>query len=472
MVAPWDNRAPLYYREGNLMRSLTKSILAGVIAVCMLLPLGACSKGNDQSDIARAVCESFCTDVKNGDADKLMTYLSSVDFSAAELKEIIEPSGLNSEQAAFSQAVRSSLNYKVQDPVYDPKAKTATVYLSWERADYNCEAALKADTVADFKTAITTAPASIITVCVTVDLKGDTPVIVNPRDVIDAVYSYNTEDHGIMPGVLSDFYQNGELIKASKETYTNVKELGIKVNFKKELSSFRFVPGFTYTVARGSDVLYTSDIIRITKDNYIFTYSAANAGPGGLNEDGFLPAGKYDFMVFDEHSNQITGFECEVLNEPVAKDVIEFEDYDKEHYVSESVYEFKDNDLKAEAFVSSSGWWDYDGTSIGKSAFGSNTKVIGFSLAVGRDNESELFYEYYYSEESDFGDFSEMKPVFQSSCKPTVYKDQACYDLDYSGAVKPGYYALVVYDYSARKHIVLTAACVVVEETSDEMFAQ
>ena len=453
------------------MRNIKKSILSGLLAACILFSLCGCNKNNTtQSDIARAFCETFCEDVKNGDPDKLMTYLNSAEITSAELKEIVCPSGLNSEQEAFSSAVKGSLNYKVQDPVYDYKAKTATVYLSWEQADYNSEAALAAGSVLDFKAAITQAPSNIITVPVTVDLKGDTPKIINPKDVIDAVYAYNSEDHGIMPGLLSDFYKKGELLPSSKGDYTNVNEAGIKIEFKKELSDYRFVPGIIYVVSRGKDVLYTSDIIRPENDNSIkLSYTAEMAGPKGINEDGYLTAGKYSFMVFDEYSNEITGFECDVKTVPVEKDEIVFEEYKKDHFIENQVYEFKDDALKGEAFASKSGWWDYDGTSVGKSAFGSDTKVLGFSLSVSKDNDSELFYEYYYSEESDFGDVSELKPVFQGSCKPTLYKDQACYDLDFSGAVKPGYYGLVVYDSASRKHVVFIASCMVLEETSSEL---
>lgn len=449
------------------MRRLSTAIVSALMAAVMILSLCGCH--SDKSDIARAFCESFCEDVKNGDADKLITYFNSTEITAQELKDIIDPQGLNSEQSAFVNAVKGSVNYKVQDPVYDYKAKTATVYLSWEEADYTCDAALTADTVQGLKSAIATAPVNIITVCVTVDLRGDTPKILNPKDVIDAVYAYNSVDFGIMPGLLSDFYKDGQLIPAPKGSYTNIKDIGIKINFKKELSGYKFVPGMIYTVARGNEVLFTSDIIPVNKDSFTLDYTAEMAGAKGLNEDGYLPAGKYTFMVFDEHSKEITGFECDVLNAVVEKDTVEFGDFDKDHYVSELVFEFKDNDLKGEAFASKSGWWDYDGTSVGKSAFGSNTKVLGFSLAVSRDNTSELYYDYYYSEESDFGDISGLKPLFQGSCKPTDYKEQSCYDLDYTGVIKPGYYALVVYDSAARKHVVLTAACIVVEETSKDL---
>ena len=275
------------------MRKITISILSGLLVASMLLQLCGCnSNNNTQNEIARAYCETFCEDVKNGDADKLMTYLNSSEITAAELKEKITPSGLNSEQEAFLNAIKESTAYKVQDPVYDYKAKTATVYLSWEQADYNCEAATSALTALDFKTAITRAPANIITVPVTVDLKGDTPKLINPRDVIDAVYAYNSADNGIMPGVLSDFYKNGGLLPAPKGTYSNVKEVGFKIDFKKELANYRFVPGIICVVSRDKEVLYTSDIINLTGDTYKMTYTAEMAGPKGVNEDGYLTAGK------------------------------------------------------------------------------------------------------------------------------------------------------------------------------------
>ena len=443
---------------------------AGLLVACILFQFCGCSSDNNtQSEIARAYCESFCEDVKSGYAGKIMNYMNSSEITEAELKEMISPSGLNKEQEAFSNAIKDSINYKVQDPVYDYKAKTATVYLSWEQADYNCEEAVSAVTVLDFKAAIARAPSNIITVPVTVDLNGDTPRIVNPRDVVDAVYAYNSAENGIMPGLLSDYYQKGELLPAPKGEYSNVKEVGIKIDFKKELSSYRFVPGIICVVSKGKDVLYTSDIISLTGDTYKLSYTAEMAGPKGVNEDGYLSAGKYSFMVFDAYSNEITGFECDVKTVAIEKDIVEFEDFKKDHYISESVYEFKDDDLKGEAFANKSGWWDYDNTSVGKSAFGSETKIIGFSLAVSQDNESELYYDYYYSEESDFGDLSELKPVYQGSCKPTLYKDQACYDLDYSGSIKPGFYGLVVYDNASRKHVVFTAACIVLEETSKDL---
>ena len=173
-------------------------------------------------------------------------------------------------------------------------------------------------------------------------------------------------------------------------------------------------------------------------------------------------------MVIDEHYNEITSFDCEVKTEEIEKEDIVFKDLKNDYYLANLVYEFKDSDLMANSYVFMSGWWDYDGTSVGKSAFASNTKTLGFSLAVSRDNDDELYYEYYFSEKSSFKDINEAEPVFESSCKPSLYDDQACYDLDFTPEeLKPGYYGLVVYGDAAKKHIVFQAACLVVKETSD-----
>ena len=462
-------KAPLNCEKGELM-SKKAGYISWILVICMVLSLCGCSLFNKQSDAALSLCTSFCEDVKNGDADKLIAYFDGTGITADELREIITPSGLNVEKAFFSSCIKDSLKYNIQDPVYDYKSKTATVYLSWQQADYNCESALAATTLSGFKSAMISAPGTIITVRVTVDLSGESPRIANPKDVIDAVYAYNSVDYGIMPGLLSDYYSGGDLVLAPKGFYTNTKEIGFRINFKNELFNYRFVPGIIFTVARGDEVICVSDVITLNDNTIRLNYTSEMAGAEGLNEDGFLIEGDYTFMIFDEHSNDIATFKCEVKNEALEKENIEFEEYSNDYYLSDLVYEFTDSDMLSNAFVFKSGWWDYDGTSVGKSAFGSDTTIIGFSIAVSSDNDSVLYYEYYYSEEADFSDINESEPVYQRECSPSLYEDQTCYDFDYSsGEIKPGFYGLVVYSDSSKKHIVLTAACMVVEETSADL---
>ncbi len=451
------------------MKRLTRAVLATLLVSSMMLSLCACSN-QKETDTARAFCETFCEDVKSGDADKLLTYLGETDVTSKDLKELISPSGFNSEENAFSSAVKESIRYNVQEPLYDYKAKTATVYISWGEADYNSEAVKASRTVPEFITALTTSSETIITTSVTVDLNGETPRILNAKEVIDAVYEFNTVDHGIMPGVLSDYYKNGSLVLAPNGVYSNTDSIGVRIDFDKELFNYRFIPGITYTVSRGEEVLFASEVINLEEDSLRLDFTSDMAGETGLNEDGFLLDGKYTFFVYDEHAKEIDSFECTVKNEVIEPELIEFEDYKEDYYLSNLVYEFKDSDLMGDSVVVKSGWWDYDGTSVGKSAFASNTKVIGFSLAVSSEKEDELYYEYYYSEESDFEGINEMDPVYQGSCYPSAYDKQYCYDLDYpSTEFKPGFYGLVVYGDKAKKHIVFTAACIVVEETSDDV---
>lgn len=463
-------KAPLkMYEKGILMNKKTTIVLSIVTVLSIVLSLCGCNNSK-KTDEAFNFCTQFCEDVKSGDTGKIITYFNDPEITQDKLKEIIAPSGFNSEEAAVSASIKETLNYKVQEPVYDYKAKTATVYLSWEEADYNCDAVRTADSVTAMKSAIKTAPASIITSCVTVDLNGETPVITDPKSVIDAVYAFNAADHGILPGILKDYYSSGEWVLAPKGVYTNTKEIGVRLNFKKDVLDYRYVPGITYTVAAGDKVLFASDVLYLSDKSIRLDFTPDMTGPEALNEDGFFKDGKYTVMVFDEHSNDIAGFTCEVKTVPVEKEEIEFEEFSNDQYLSDLIYEFKDSELMSRTFVYNSGWWDYDGTSVGKSAFGSDTTIIGFSLAVSNENDMELYYEYYYSEEADFSGISESKPVYERSCKPSLYQDLACYDLDYSsGDIKPGYYGLVVYGDAAKKHIVFTASCMVVEETSAEM---
>ena len=108
------------------MKRLTRAVLATLLVSSMMLSLCACSN-QKETDTARAFCETFCEDVKSGDADKLLTYLGETDVTSKDLKELISPSGFNSEENAFSSAVKESIRYNVQEPLYYYKAKTATV---------------------------------------------------------------------------------------------------------------------------------------------------------------------------------------------------------------------------------------------------------------------------------------------------------------------------------------------------------
>ena len=82
----------------------------------------------------------------------------------------------------------------------------------------------------------------------------------------------------------------------------------------------------------------------------------------------------------------------------------------------------------------------------------------------------ELFYDYYYSKDPDFKGINEAQPVYSSSCRPTVYDDQACYDLDYaSEKFDPGFYGIAVYSDASKTHMIMTAACIVVKESSADI---
>ena len=466
-VAP-SGKAPLKCGKGILMLKLHKAVISVFLVLAVAAAFCGCSP--DRSDEAKSLCVTFCEDVKAGNTEKLLTYFNYDEISENELNEIISRSGLNNEEASFYQDIRETVDYASSEPVYDKESKTCSVQVNWSFGDYLSDQALMAQSEPEFKAAINSVPAKTVSVDVKVDLSGEFARIMNPKDVIEAAYSFNNADSGVMPGLLSDYFIDGTWVLAPKGTYLNTDSIGLRINFDKSLSDYRFVPGIVYTIARGDEVLYSSDVVYLENNTLRMDLNAEMAGSSGLNEDGFLVAGKYTVMVFDEHFNDICSYNCEVMNESLEKEIIEIKEYKKDYYLSNLVYEFKDSDLMANSFVYKSGWWDYDGTSVGKSAFASNTKTLGFSLAVSDTNEAELYYDYYFCEKPDFKDINETEPVYSSSCKPSLYQDQACYDLDFTpDEMKHGFYGLVVYSDPSRKHIVFTAACIVVEETSQDV---
>ena len=451
------------------MQKGIRNLLVFILTASFVMSFTGCN--NKKTDEALVLCDSFCQEVKSGNSDKLLSFLGDSGVSSDELEDVLSPEDLNSDQAAYLDIIKESTDYSVGEAVYDSKTKTVAVNVVWNQADYSSESAASAKNIQEFKTQVSSLPAKEIPVVVTVDLSGEYPKITNPMDTINAVYAYTSYDNGIMPGLLSDYYLDGDLVLAPKGVYTNTEEIGVRINFDKQLFDYRFVPGVMFTVAIGGEAVYVSDIMALEEDSIRLDFTSEIAGSDYLNEYGYLISGTYTIMVFDEHSKEIASFTCEVENEEVEKDEISFEDHKNDYYLSNLVYEFKDSDIMGESYVYMTGWWDYDGTSVGRSAFASNTKTLGFSLAVSSNNETELYYEYYYSEKSDFSDIEENGPVFESSCKPSLYEDQACYDLDYTPAdgFEPGFYGLVVYSDASKNNIVVIAACIVVEETTDDV---
>ena len=451
------------------MRNIFKAFVSAALVMALIFSFCGCQAA-DRSEEARTLCDTFCGDVKSGDVDKLLTYFNYDEISAEELGNIIVHPDLNKEEASFYQFIRDSLNYSIAAAEYNKDTKIAVLTVAWSMGDYESEPALNAGNSADLLTALASVPAKTVYSEVKIDLSGEFPRVMNPKEVIDAAYAFNDFDSGVMPGLLSDYYTGGSFVLAPKGIYLNTDTIGLRINFDKRLSDFRFVPGIVYTIARGEEVLFASDVVFPEDNSLRMDLLPEMAGTDGFNEDGFLIDGKYTFMVFDENFHDICSFECEVKTEPVEKEKLSFKEYKKDDYLSKLIYEFQDDELMANAFVYRSGWWDYDGTSVGKSAFASNTKTLGFSLAVSETNESELYYEYYFSEKADFKNISETEPVYQASCKPTLYEDQACYDLDFTpDEMKHGFYGLAVYSDASKKHIVFTASCMVVEETSQDV---
>ena len=445
-----------------------KRIISVLLLVCIIVSAAGC---NAQQNVdVRPLCESFFNDVKEGDPSKLMSYFDSSDTTLEELRAVIRPSGLNEDQYAYLDAIKKTTTFAVQDPVYDMESKKATVFVTFYQADYSSPEALSAKDLTSFESALASVPNKTGTLNVSVDFNGDTQKILDPKTLIDTVYAYTSEKNDVMPGGLKDFFVKGEFVLAPERIYTNAKELGIRVTFSDELFGYRFVPGIRYSVSRGDSVLFTSDILPVDGEVMRLDLKKEMTDDSSYNDSGFLLEGVYEFEVTDDRGNEVVTMNCRVRNKTYEKETLAFQNLKKDHYLSNLVFDFKDEDMKKNAVIYKSGWWDYDSTSVGKSAFGSNTKTLGFSLAVNKDMTDELFYDYYYSKDPDFKGISEAQPVYSSSCKPSVYDDQSCYDLDYaSEKFEPGFYGIAVYSDASKTHIIMTAACIVVKESSSDI---
>lgn len=445
-----------------------KRIVSILLTVCIIIAAAGCNK-QPEVDV-RPVCEAFFTDLKEGNASKLITYCDPSETTVDDLNSLIRPSGLNEEQNAYLDAIRKTNDFTIQDPVYDYEAKTATVFVAFYQADYEAPEVRSAKDLASFETALTSIPNKIQTLNVTVDFSGETQKIVDPKAIIDAVYAFTSAENNVMPGKLKDYCLKGEFILAPERIYTNAKELGIRVTFDKKLLGYGFVPGIRYYVLKGDEVLYTSDDMKITEEVIRMDLTKDMAGGSSYNDSGFLVEGVYTFKVTDDRNDEIISMNCRVQNKTYEKETVAFKNLKNDYYLSNLVFDFNDEDMKTNVYEYKSGWWDYDGTSVGKSAFGSNTKTLGFSLAVNTDVTGELYYDYFYSKDADFKGINVEQPLSSASCKPSVYEDQTCYNLDYTAEkFEPGFYGIVVYSDASKTHIVMTAACIVVKESSTEV---
>lgn len=447
-----------------------KRIISVLLIACLSFSFAGCKTRTQQTVDVTPVCEAFCADVKEGNAAKLISYMDPSETTIDELEKIVSPKGLNEQQKAYLGAIKQTTVYTVQEPIYDYDSKTATVFLSWHQADYQSAAAAEAKDYTTFETALVSSESKLMTLKITVDFSGDTQKISGAKNVVDVIYAYTSAENNIMPGKVKDYYLKSEFILAPERVYTNTKDIGVRLTLKKDIFGFRFIPGITYSVLRDDEVIYKSDVLELKDDVVTLDLTEEKAGASAYNESGFLIAGVYTFKVEDDRGNEIVSLKCRVETKDYEKEQISFKNLKNDYYLSNLVFDFKDNDMKDTTYLYNSGWWDYDKTSVGKSAFGSNTKTLGFSLAVNKDTTAELYYDYYYSKDADFKGISDAKPLFSSSTKPKTYEDQSCYDLDYTAEkFEPGFYGLVVYSDASKKHIVFTAQCIVVKEAASSV---
>ena len=82
------------------------------------LSLFGCNS-SEKNDEAAALATSFCEEVKAGNTQELMTYISDNTVSEDDLKSIIYPNDFDSEQTSYYEAIKDTITYSIEKPVYD-----------------------------------------------------------------------------------------------------------------------------------------------------------------------------------------------------------------------------------------------------------------------------------------------------------------------------------------------------------------
>ena len=187
----------------------------------MAMSFAGCKNQTQQTVDVTPICESFCTDVKEGNASKLMSYMDPSETTVEEIEKIVSPKGLNEQQKAYLDAIKQSTVYTVQEPIYDYESKTATVFLSWHQAEYDSSAVAQAKDFTSFETALASSESKLMTLKVTVDFSGETQKISGAKNVVEVIYAYTSAENNIMPGKLKDYYLKSEFRTRSTRTRGN-----------------------------------------------------------------------------------------------------------------------------------------------------------------------------------------------------------------------------------------------------------
>ena len=263
---------------------------------------------------------------------------------------------------------------------------------------------------------------------------------------------------------LSSYVEDSYWIGSESGEFENVSYLTLAVSIDDSVFESGETPSYYYSVSKDGEQIFLSDLVVMEETVINCTFGT---GTGEL-----LPTGAYSVTCFDGDGAIIAGLTANVVETPIIAPQMteDWSPYEDDEYLNSNTYSV--NEEYSELINTElTNWWDYSNTSVGLSAYASDSEVLGFSLVMDEWTNQELYYAFYYTDDGNFSEDDEnLEPIFVNRVSLTQYNDFASYDIDVKpDKVLPGYYYFLVSSDSEFVNIIVEGSCLVVNETMADL---
>ena len=263
---------------------------------------------------------------------------------------------------------------------------------------------------------------------------------------------------------LSSYVKDSYWLGSETGEFENTSYLSLVVNIDDAVFDSGETPSYYYSVSKDGEQVFLSDLVLIEEGPINCTF--------GTDTGDLLPTGTYSVTCFDQDGAIIAGLSANVVETPIVAPQMteDWSPYDDDEYLNSNTYSI-DEDYAELVNAELTNWWDYSDTSVGLSAYASDSDVLGFSLVMNEWTDKELYYAFYFTDDSSFSEKDEnLDPIFVNRVGLSQYNDFASYDIDVKpGKVLPGYYYFIVSNDSEFSNIIMEGSCLVIQETMAEL---
>ena len=263
---------------------------------------------------------------------------------------------------------------------------------------------------------------------------------------------------------LSSYVKDSYWLGSETGEFENTSYLSLVVNIDDAVFDSGETPSYYYSVSKDGEQVFLSDLVLIEEGPINCTF--------GTDTGDLLPTGTYSVTCFDQDGAIIAGLSANVVETPIVAPQMteDWSPYDDDEYLNSNTYSI-DEDYAELVNAELTNWWDYSDTSVGLSAYASDSDVLGFSLVMNEWTDKELYYAFYFTDDGSFSEKDEnLDPIFVNRVGLSQYNDFASYDIDVKpGKVLPGYYYFIVSNDSEFSNIIMEGSCLVIQETMAEL---